>query len=284
MIKVSDLKYSYPGAGSDTIRGLSFSVAKGEIFGFLGPSGAGKSTTQKILTGLIKNYRGSAKVNGVEMNSAKSSFYERIGVGFEFPNFYMRFSAYENLKLFASLYSVKTADPMALLESAGLKDDAHKRCAYFSKGMLTRLNFCRAFLNNPEIVFLDEPTSGLDPANTAIIRSIIMKKREEGAAFFITTHDMNTVDAVCDRAGLMAEGAIVLEGTPHQMKMSLGEKKIRAEYRENGALSHSEFPMEGLGANTEFLKLLNSGKLETLHSQEATLEDVFIKAAGRRLL
>ncbi len=284
MIKAADVSFAYPGMAANTLKNISFSVAKGEVFGFLGPSGAGKSTTQKILTGLIKNYRGSVSVNGVEIRSVGPSFYESVGVGFEFPNFYMRFSAYENLKLFASLYSVKTADPMELLESAGLKEDAHKRCAYYSKGMLTRLNFCRAFLNNPEVVFLDEPTSGLDPANTAVIRSIILKKREEGVTFFITTHDMNTVDAVCDRAGLMADGAIVLEGTPHQMKMSLGEKKVRAEYRKNGMLTHFEFPMEGLGANADFIKLLGSGTLETLHSQEATLEDVFIKATGRKLL
>ena len=165
VIDVKNVFLKYPSAKSDTIRGISFAVQQGEIFGFLGPSGAGKSTMQKILTGTLRNYRGNVRVFDTEMKNRTSDYYENIGVDFEFPNFYSKFTAAENLKYFASLYSRKPLDPMELLEKVGLRHDADKKVANYSKGMKMRLGFVRSLLHEPKVLFLDEPTSGLDPVS-----------------------------------------------------------------------------------------------------------------------
>lgn len=180
MIEVKDLSFRYPRQEELTLHGLNFVIPKGEIFGFLGPSGAGKSTTQKILIGSLKSYSGSVKVMNKEIRDIGSDYFERIGVAFEFPNFYAKFSVLDNLKLFRSLYSGETEDPLRLLEQVDLKDAADKPFAQLSKGMKMRLNFCRALLNKPDIIFLDEPTSGLDPVNAERMKELILKLKTEG--------------------------------------------------------------------------------------------------------
>lgn len=151
VIDVENVYLKYPSAKEDTIRGISFDVRPGEIFGFLGPSGAGKSTMQKILTGTLRDYRGSVRIFGTEMKHRTSDYYENIGVDFEFPNFYGKFTAMENLKYFASLYSGKTIDPVTLLERVGLHLDAGKKVSSYSKGMKMRLGFVRALLHDPKL-------------------------------------------------------------------------------------------------------------------------------------
>ncbi|MDQ4106798.1 MAG: ABC transporter ATP-binding protein, partial [Actinomycetota bacterium] len=165
MLKVKDLTFTYPGGGKPAVEGINFNVRPGEIFGFLGPSGAGKSTTQKILIGLLRGYRGHIEVMGRELGTWGPEYYERIGVSFELPNHYQKLTALENLDFFRSLYSGRTRDPMELLEMVGLADDAGTRVSQFSKGMQMRLTFVRALLHGPELIFLDEPTAGLDPTN-----------------------------------------------------------------------------------------------------------------------
>ena len=187
MISVKGLSFSY--TSSPFIENMSFEVRKGEIFGFLGPSGAGKSTLQKILTGLLTNYRGSVKVNGIEVKNRDRSFYEEIGIDFEFPSLYEKLTARENLRFFASLYK-KSLDIHELLKSVGLLQDADKRVADFSKGMKTRLNFIKALLHDPQLLFLDEPTSGLDPSNARLVKDIILQQKAMGKSIVLTTHNM----------------------------------------------------------------------------------------------
>ncbi|MBM7687140.1 ABC-type multidrug transport system ATPase subunit [Defluviitalea raffinosedens] len=146
MICVKNLRFGY--INRLFIENMSFDVKKGEIFGFLGPSGAGKSTLQKILTGLLMNYQGSVKVNGIEVKNRNKSFYEDIGVDFEFPSLYEKLTARENLAFFASLYK-KSLDADELLKSVGLQQDADKRASDFSKGMKSRLNFIKALIHDP---------------------------------------------------------------------------------------------------------------------------------------
>jgi len=173
MIDVQNLNFTYPGRLEPTIHGMSFNIQKGEVFGFLGPSGAGKSTTQKILIGILKGYQGSVKVMDKEIKDIGPNYYERIGVAFEFPNFYSKFSVLENLKFFGSLYAGRTENPKTLLEQVGLDQATNMKVSQLSKGMKMRLNFCRALLNNPDILFLDEPTSGLDPVNAQRMKELI---------------------------------------------------------------------------------------------------------------
>ena len=282
MIHVQDLQFTYSGETTPTIRGINFDIQKGEIFGFLGPSGAGKSTTQKILIRLLKNFEGSVSVLGKDLRSWGAEYYNHIGVGFELPNHYTKLTALENLQFFASFYDKPTRNPVELLEMVGLKAEANKKVAEFSKGMKMRLNFVRAMLHDPEIIFMDEPTSGLDPTNGRNLKNIIRELRENGTTFFITTHNMNDADELCDRVGFIVDGSIALIDSPRELKLQKGESTVAVEYLKD-SLIKQEFPLKGIGENEEFLQLLKSDQIQTLHTGEATLEEIFIKVTGREL-
>lgn len=283
MIKVNDLKYTYQTNDVPTIKGISFEISEGEIFGFLGPSGAGKSTTQNILTKLLRNYEGYISVLNQDLSKWGNQYYEHIGVGFELPNHYLKLTAKENLEFFSSFYKREVNKPMDLLALVGLEDDANKKVSDFSKGMKMRLNFVRAFMHNPEILFFDEPTSGLDPVNAKRIKDIILDLKSQGKTIFVTTHNMYDADKLCDRVGFIIDGELKLIDQPKKLKLQYGERKVRVEYT-NGKDFTKEFALDNLGNNDEFLNILRSEKIDSIHSEEATLEDIFIKVTGRSLL
>ena len=282
MLQIKKLSYRYPGNETDTIRDLNFSIQKGQIFGFLGPSGSGKSTTQKVLYKLLSDFNGEVLFDGKPLQAWGREFYERIGVSFELPNLYHKLTAKENLQFFASFYkgSIKNIDQ--LLEEVGLKDDADKRVADYSKGMKMRLNFVRAIIHNPDVLFLDEPTAGLDPVNGNVMKSIIRNLQAEGKTIFLTTHNMFDADQLCDKVALLHQGTIKAIDSPSQLKLKHGQKNVKVLME--GKDSEEIFPLDSLGANEQFSQLLKSGKVATIHSQEASLEEVFIKITGEQLL
>jgi fluoroquinolone transport system ATP-binding protein len=283
MVAVGRLSFTYPQGAGPAVDGVSFSIDRGEIFGFLGPNGAGKSTTQNILIGLLRGYRGQISVLGRDLASWGADYYEHIGVSFELPNHYKKLTARENLQFFRSLYSVPTRTPDELLELIDLSAQADTRVARLSKGMQVRLTFARALLNRPELLFLDEPTMGLDPLSASRIRGIIRRQREDGCTVFLTTHNMMAADELCDRVAFIVDGRIVLVDSPRELKIKHGRKSVRVEHRHGGDLTAEQFPLRGLGENERFLSLLKAGTVETMHSQEATLEDIFIAVTGKRL-
>lgn len=284
MIEVKDLTFTYGSGSTPAVKHIDFSIDKGEIFGFLGPSGAGKSTTQKIIIGLLRGYSGSVSVMGKEVSSWGRDYYERIGVGFELPNHYLKLTGRENLDHFASLYSGGTADPDELLEMVGLADAANKNVSDYSKGMRVRLNFVRAMLHNPDIIFFDEPTSGLDPVNARKVKDIILAQKAAGRTVFLTTHNMGVADELCDRLAFIVDGEINQIDSPKNLKQVHGERKISVRYGQNGKEALAEFPLDELGHNSEFIELIQSNYIQTIHTQEATLENIFIKVTGRELV
>lgn len=283
-IAVSGLKFSYGGSGVEAIRGLDFSVHRGEVFGFLGPSGAGKSTTQKILIGILRGYTGRVEVMGRDLCTHGPDYYERIGVAFETPNFYAKLTAIENLRFFSSLYSGKTADPAKLLAMVGLEDEAGTRVSSFSKGMKVRLNVCRALLNRPELLFFDEPTAGLDPVNAKMVKELILREKTQGKTVFLTTHNMTVATDICDRVAFIVSGRLNLIDSPHALMVSRGKRTVRVEYRESDCTLTRDFDLDGIGDDEQFIGLLRTRSIETIHTQEATLEDVFIEVTGQRLV
>ncbi|WP_335992283.1 ABC transporter ATP-binding protein [Glycomyces sp. MUSA5-2] len=285
VIDIEDLTFTYPKAAEQAVRGIGFTVEAGEVFGFLGPSGAGKSTTQKILTGLLTGHGGRVAVWGKEPAAWKAEYYQRIGVSFELPNHYLKLTGLENLQFFASLYDGPTEDPMALLERVGLADAAHVRVGKYSKGMQMRLVFVRALLHRPGLLFLDEPTSGMDPANARIVKDIVGELRDEGRTVFLTTHDMTTADQLCDRVAFVVDGRIAALASPTEHKLSRSRRTVTVTYRADDAngLSAKDFPLDGIGEDEAFHSLLREARVESVHSQEADLEDVFIDVTGRRL-
>ena len=284
VIAVSDLTYTYPKTTEPAVRGMDFTVAPGEIFGFLGPSGAGKSTTQKLLIGLLRGHGGRMLVWGRDPLDWGSDYYQRIGVSFELPNHYLKLTGAENLQFFASLYDGATQDPRNLLEAVGLTEAADIRVGKYSKGMQMRLTFARALLNDPELIFLDEPTSGLDPGNARRVKDMVLDLKDRGRTVFLTTHDMATADELCDRVAFVVDGRIVALDAPTELKIARSRRLVRVEYRApEGTLQTAEFPMDGLAEDADFHSVLRTHHVETIHSREASLDEVFVDVTGRSL-
>ena len=283
VIETEAFRFSYPGAKRPAVLDITFAVQRHEVFGFLGPSGAGKSTTQNVLIGLLDGYQGCVTVLGRDLRAWDRSYYRRIGVAFEAPNHYLRLTARENLRLFAGLHGGASEDPDVLLDRLGLKQDGDKLVAEFSKGMRGRLTFARALLHRPELLFLDEPTAGLDPVTARRVRQVIREARDGGATVFLTTHDMATANELCDRVAFLVDGQIAALDSPRSLRLAYGRKMVRLEAMSDGARIVDEFPLEGLADNADFLRLLRSGAVETLHTLETTLEDVFVQVTGRTL-
>lgn len=282
MIEVEDLAFAYPKADRPTLNGVSFRVQKGEVYGLLGPSGAGKSTTQRILLGLVRGYAGKVLLFGAPVAGAGRDLYERIGVSFELPAVYLRLTALENLRLFASLYDRPVRDPMEALADVDLADAARQRVDQFSKGMKMRLNLARALLHDPDLLFLDEPTTGQDPARSRGTRDLIRSLKARGKTIFLTTHNMAEAEEVCDRVGFLFEGRIAVTGTPAELKQRFGERRVEAVTSDPAAGRHV-FPMDGLGSNETFLVLLRTGTVTSIHTMEASLDDIFITTTRRAL-
>lgn len=284
MITVKSLDFRYANSGKHAVNDMSFEIGKGEIFGFLGPSGAGKTTVQRLIIGLLRNYGGSIEVMGKERKSWNKDFFESIGVAFDFPNLFLKLSAGENLRLIGSYYRNKPADIKGLLDRVGLLPDINTRTENFSKGMKMRLNFVRAIMHQPELLFLDEPTSGLDPVNAHIIKEIILEEKRKGRTIFLTTHNMTVAEQLCDRVAFVNEGKIVATDSPKNLMVQFGKPKLKVEYQKDKLMFDQEFDLEGLGDNAAFQDLLRTSVIKTMHSAEATLEEIFIQLTGRNLL
>ncbi len=283
MITVENLSYTYDGTTSPAVQDLTFSINEGEILGFLGPSGAGKSTTQKVLIRLLQGYKGRAEVLGKSLDAWGYDYYEQIGVSFELPYHYSKLSALENLGYFASLYERETLEPGAVLKMVGLEEDGYTLVSQFSKGMKNRLSVARALLHQPDLLFLDEPTAGLDPVNARRIKELIKAQKDAGKTIFLTTHDMTVADQLCDRVAFIVDGHISLIDAPTDLKLQYGKADVRVEYGQNGTVESRDFALAGLAGNQSFLNLLEDGNVRTMHTQEASLESIFIEVTGREL-
>lgn len=284
MIKVNGLSHSYNKDGKYAIKDVSFEVKKGEIFGFLGPSGAGKSTTQNILTGLLQLQEGDAEVAGYDVKQIKNEMFNSIGMSFEQSNVYSKLTALENLKFYAKLFDVPTVDPQDLLDMVGLGDKGKIKTGEFSKGMKHRLTFARSMINNPTLWFLDEPTTGLDPSIAADIKDIIRKKNEEGVTVFLTTHNMYIADELCDRVAFIVDGEIKLIDSPHNLKLQYGDKLVEVEYIVEGQEKTKTLSLIEEQDKKELNQIISNYEITTMHTKEATLEEIFIKVTGRGLV
>ena len=281
-IVAENLSYSY--GDLKAVDGISFSVGQGQILGFLGPNGAGKTTTVKMLTGQLKPKGGRATLLDMDVSSHVEEVQGDIGVCFEATNLYEKMSAIENLKLFARLFDVKDFDPDELLKKVDLVKRGKDRVETFSKGMKQRLMVARSMVNRPRVLFLDEPTSGLDPTSSEAIRNVILEEKERGAAIFLTTHDMLEADKLSDKVAFMNQGKIVALDTPLNLKRKYGKRALKAIVSsKDGELSEREIPLDTPGTPEAVQKLFKDENVVTVHSEEATLEDIFITITGRGL-
>ena len=281
VIEAKNITYSYN--KKLAVDHISFGIGKGEILGFLGPNGAGKTTTLKMLTGQLLPQDGEISVLGIDVQKDVRKIKSQIGVCFEEKNLYEDMSAVENLTFFASLFGIKNFDVKFLLKRVGLSIDRKDRLANFSKGMKQRLMVARALVNEPRVLFLDEPTDGLDPVSAEDIRNVILEEKRKGVTVFLTTHDMMEADKLSDRVAFINEGKIAALDTPDNLKHQYGKRVIKIRYLEDKNVKEEEINLESEDIGRNIQDMLSKKNVLDMHTEEATLEDIFKLLTGRKL-
>ena len=259
---------------------ISFSVETGEIFGFLGHNGAGKTTTIRMLSGQLLPDSGRARVAGCDVITEQRRLKPLIGVVSEHQNLYERMSGRENLEFAVRLYGQDMRRVDETLEQVGMSDRATDNVRKYSNGMKQRLLIARALIHRPRVLFLDEPTRGLDPVVGLEIRRLIRELSRQGVTVFLTTHYMEEADQLCGRVAFLSEGRIVAMDTPNALKVAHGKNSVNVTLQNGQSVS---IALDDPNAGAELEKLVNKGQVRTLHSAEATLEQVFVQMAGRGL-
>jgi ABC-2 type transport system ATP-binding protein len=266
--------------GLQAVDGISFTVEAGEVFGFLGHNGAGKTTTIRMLSGQLRPTAGVARVAGCDVTTEQERLKPLVGVVSENQNLYERMSGRENLAFAARLYGAHPGRIDEVLRQVGMLERANDNVKHYSNGMKQRLLIARALLHRPQIIFLDEPTRGLDPVVAREIRRLVVQLSTQGVTIFLTTHYMEEADELCRRIAFLSEGHIVALDTPNNLKLAHGQNSLKATLDDGQTLT---IALDDEIAGKQLEELVSTGRLRTLHSTEATLEEVFIQIAGRRL-
>lgn len=263
--------------GKRVLDHLSFSVTRGECFGFLGPSGAGKTTTIKLLTRQLTKDSGRISLFGRPIEHATNADYERIGILSDTSALYERMSIADNLRFYARLRGVPTRAVTPLLRRMGLEKDAGTQVRHCSKGMRQRAALLAAMIHSPELLFLDEPTSGLDPATRAEVHTMLAELRDGGTTVFLTTHDMAEAETVCDRVGILAEGRLVACDRPEALRLRFARNRVVIRTRGHGTIETTKDAQ----AAPRIAALLEAGEVLSMHSDEPNLEEVFLELTGK---
>lgn len=273
IIHVEDLVKKF---GQQTaLDGISFAIEEGEIFGFLGPSGSGKTTTINILTGQLLADSGVAHVFGKEARALTSHDLAKIGIVSDTSGFYEKLTLYKNMQVYSKWHGVADTYVDELLKRVGLYESRNKPAEKLSTGMKQRMLLARALINRPQFLFLDEPTSGLDPATSRMIHEWLLELKAQGTTIFLTTHDMQEATILCDRVALLYQGKLVETDQPAALiQKYYTDKRVRLSYKSGKEV---ELPYTALAT------LSSTEEIETIHSCEPTLEDIFISLTGGRL-
>jgi ABC-2 type transport system ATP-binding protein len=285
---------------------ITFEVRKGEIFGFLGPNGAGKTTTVRMLTGVSRPTEGTAEVMGFNIQRNSIQAKELMGIVPDISNIYTDLSGWDNLIFTGRLYDIQKSQrekrARELLKLFGLHKRSHELADGYSKGMKRRLCIAMALMNNSSILFLDEPTTGLDVQSVLMIRDLIRKMNQDGLTIFLTTHNMDEANRLCDRIAIIDKGKVVATDTPEKLKQrikklnsievsfSRGEKKLKTDLEELPAVTNVLYQGDKYLLNTEDPPIVlqnvwqyaSSNKLTivSINTLGPSLEDVFVRLTG----
>ncbi|MDQ2906486.1 MAG: ABC transporter ATP-binding protein [Chloroflexota bacterium] len=293
MIEARDLRRTF--GTKEAVTGISFSVRRGEIFGLLGPNGAGKTTTIRMLTGQIDPSGGNASVAGCDVVRERARLKECIGVVFEAQNLYERLSAHQNLQFSCWLYGLPASRADEVLSLVGLRDRAKDKVSKYSNGMKQRLMIARALLHRPPMLFLDEPSRGLDLIATRAIHQVIQQLRTEGVTILLTTHLMDEADQLCQYVGFIVNGRLVANDTPRNLKLAHGQRSMivtladqPGDHLASASVAHDmrevSLNMDDPADQRRLAEWMGQGRVLSVHSREATLEEVFIEIAGTSLV
>ena len=266
---------------NSAIKQVSFNVKKGEIFGLLGPSGSGKTTTIKILTGEMKQTAGDVKVLGNDSARFRTSeFKSKIGILSDNSSLYERLTVYDNLKLFCKLYNTQLSQIDVILKDVNLYDERSKTVSKLSKGMKQRVLLAKALIHKPELVFLDEPTSALDPGNMAHIHKGLQRLNEAGTTIFLTTHNMEEANDLCDRVAFLHDGELQELDSPESLRYKYSTHAFHVETFEGERLVIENEPEKA----DQIKELIASGQVKAMHTDNPTLGQIFLKMTGKELV
>ena len=298
VISVNNLTKIYN--NTPAVKNLSFSVKKGEIFGFLGPNGAGKTTTIKSMLGLIFSNYGNIAIDGYDISKYSKHIKRFVGYMPEKVAFYDNLTAIQNLNFYAELKNVPKTECHRLIQEFGLQEHAHKKVGNYSKGMVQRLGMARAILGNPPILVLDEPSAGLDPHGVKLIREKIKQLNRSGVTIFISSHILSEVQAICSQVGIVNNGILIAQDTVDALSKNLQIKpkitlvisnmseKIKNIVEKIEGVQSSQI----IGNTLEVFCLPESrakviievnkagGNIKNIMTEEASLEDVFMRLTG----
>lgn len=278
MIKCKNVAKSFDDKA--VLKGISFDITEGQIFGLLGPSGAGKTTLIKILTGQLSFDGGEVITLDKEIEKLTGEDKRKIGIMMDQFGVYERLSCSDNLKIYADIYGIQYSKTKEILQYVGLGGAEKRSASKLSKGMEARLRLARVFMHSPKLIFLDEPTSGLDPKSMQAIHKLILDKKKDGCTIFLTTHNMEEAAKLCDKVALLNEGEIVEIGKPSDVCLKYNHKKkiiLRLTSGEEMELFHDATSAK------KIYELMQENTIEAIHSSEPNLETVFLEITGRKL-
>jgi ABC-2 type transport system ATP-binding protein len=307
-VEARSLRRTFKG-GIEAVRDIDLAVSAGEVFGFLGPNGAGKTTTVRMLCTLLPPTAGSATVAGLDVVEDGAGVRQRIGVALQEIGLDPVQTGRELLELQCGLYGIGGNDAKErateLLALLGLTDAADRRTKTYSGGMKRRLDLASALVHEPDVLFLDEPTTGLDPASRLTVWEEVRRINRDGTTVFLTTQYLEEADQLCDRLAIIDAGEIVAEGTPERLKAQMGHDVVtlalegadsEATRQAIGELPGLErvvaepdqlalYVEDGAGSIAEIVRRLDreGAQVGAIAVARPTLDDVFLRATGRRL-
>lgn len=269
IIEVENLTKSF--SSHKALDDCTFSIERGEIFGFLGPSGAGKTTTIKLLSGQLHKDEGNIMV--LNDNPFSHEIKQKIGIMSDTSGLYEKMSVYDNLALFADIYGVDHSQVDRVLKEVDLVEHKAKLVGKLSRGQKQRVIFARTIIHSPEILFLDEPTANLDPATAQEVRDIIKHLNKNGTTVFLTTHNMEEADELCHRIAFLNQGHIIECGSPYDLKLKYSRQKI-------SILSDQGEKIIKLDKDELIKELKDINEIKMIHSIEPSLKEVFLSLTG----
>lgn len=263
------------------VDGLDLTVRRGELFGFLGPNGAGKTTTIKVLIGARKPTGGSVRIAGYAMPRCLTEIKPLFGYVPDTENHIDEFTGRENLRLFARLYGINKDAVDAALRKLELDEAADVAVKAYSKGMRRKLLIAREIMHNPQILYLDEPTANLDTHSTELVREMLRELAEAGTTIFMTTHDMEEVEAICDRVAIICRGRLVECDTPTNFVTRHADRKVAVHYERNAEVQRELLDLDIAAQRDRLADIVRGERCVRVHSQEFVFEDVFKKLTGQ---
>ncbi len=279
MIKIDQLVVRY--GDFTAVDGLSLSVRPGELFGFLGPNGAGKSTTMKVLIGVLRPSSGTVEIAGCRIPAQLEKIKPIFGYVPDTENHIEEFTGRQNLELFADLYSVSRHVVDEMLLRLELDEAADVLVRGYSKGMRKKLLLARELLHSPKILYLDEPTANLDSHSTELVRRMLRSLTESGVTVFVTTHNMEEVEEICDRVGILSHGKLIECDTPGSLVARYAEHKVVVRYEKDQQSFRETLNLAEESERTRLAELVQRGNCTGIQSRDFNFDDVFRKLTGQ---